>query len=186
TRVTPELLADAIVGYVSARREKRRKEKAARQAVEEQPRPGLLERLKPGAAYDPEEDEEEEPEELEPPEEKKNALRTVSRRQFRREHDLPIDEAEPAPQEAPPPTVEMVIPEDEDFFPANQMPKKRGKQEEKLFNGKPSVSTPGDYLARVQQEEQAEPAEQPVKKTRKKRSAPVQTPAKEPPATAAA
>ncbi|MCD8008869.1 MAG: DNA translocase FtsK, partial [Clostridiales bacterium] len=89
-----------------------------------------------------------------------------------------------APQEAPPPTVEIVVPEGQDFIPVSQVPKKQSKKE-KLFNGKAAVSTPGDYLARVQQEEQAEPAEQPVKKTRKKRSASVQTPAKESPATAA-
>ncbi|MCD8146798.1 MAG: DNA translocase FtsK [Clostridiales bacterium] len=181
--VTPELLADKITGYFSARSEKHREEKAARQTVEEQPRPGLLERLKPGAAYDPEEDEEEEPEEPEPTEEKQPPRRRPARRRFRREHDLPIDEAEPAPQEAPPPTVEIVVPEGQDFIPVSQMPKKQSKNE-KLSNGKPTVSTPEDYLSRTQQEEQEEPAEQSTKKSRKKRPAPVKASAKEPPAAA--
>ncbi|MCD7887562.1 MAG: DNA translocase FtsK [Clostridiales bacterium] len=178
TCVTPELLADRVIGYFSARQEKRRRAKEARQAVEEQPRPGLLERLKPGAAYVPEEDEEE-PEEQEQPEEKKP--RRPAKRRFRDEYDLEVDKTEPAPREEQPPTVEMVVPEGEDFIPASQMPKKRGKQE-KLFDGTPAVATPGDYLARVQQEEQ----EQPPKKARKKRSAPPQTSAAEPSAPAEA
>ncbi|MCC8075592.1 MAG: DNA translocase FtsK [Clostridiales bacterium] len=183
TCVTPELLADKIIGYFSANQEKRRKAKAARQAVEEQPRPGLLERLKPGAAYDLEEDEDEDAEEEEPaepeaPEEKKTAPRPVSRRRFRKEFDLPVDEVEPAPHEVEPPVVETILPEGQDFIPVSQMPRKQGKNE-KLFDGKPAVSTPGDYLARAQQEEQEE---QPAKKTRKKRTAPAQTPTKEPPA----
>ncbi|MCD8354320.1 MAG: DNA translocase FtsK [Clostridiales bacterium] len=179
TCVTPELLADKIIGAFSARQEKRRKAKAARQAVEEEPRPGLLERLKPGAAYDLEEDEEEEepeePEEPEAPEEKKTAHSPVSRRRFRKEYDLPVDEMEAAPHEVQPPVVETIIPEGQDFIPVSQMPKKQSKNE-KLFNGKPAVSTPGDYLAKVQQEEQEE---QPAKKSRKKRTAPVQMPTKE-------
>ncbi len=180
TSVTPELLADAVMGYFSVRQEKRRKAKAARQAVEEQPHPGLLERLKPGNVYDPEEDEEEEePEEAEEPEEKKPSRRPVSRRRFKDEFDLEVDEPASPAQEPPPPEVEMVIPEGEDFFPASQLPKKRGKQEEKLFNGKPSVSTPGDYLARVQQEEREELREQPSKKAKKKRPVPASAPAKE-------
>ncbi|MCD8051323.1 MAG: DNA translocase FtsK [Clostridiales bacterium] len=184
TCVTPELLADKIIGAFSARQEKRRREKAARQAVEEQPRPSLLERLKPGAAYDLEEDEEgeelEEPEEPEAPAEKKETPRPVTRRRFRKEFDLPVDEVEPAPHEMEPPVVETIIPEGQDFIPASQMPRKQSKNE-KLFNGKPAVSTPGDYLAKVQQEEQEE---QPAKKSRKKGAAPVQTPTKEPPAAA--
>lgn len=130
TCVTPELLADKVLSYLSARREKRRKERAARQTEEEQPRPGLLERLKPGAAYDPEEDEEEDAqEEAEQPKAEKPARRGVSRRRFKDEFDLEVDETAPPPQEAQPPEVGVVVPEDEDFFPASQMPRKRSRQE---------------------------------------------------------